>query len=65
MTEKKVRMDFVSPRNQWELWLTEFVEETGVGNAGLFVEADTEEEAEKYLKNLIKIIKEHDVEFTE
>ncbi len=63
--EEKGKFDVVMPRSQWEMWITNYVKETGTGNVGLFVEAKSEKEAIKYFKTLIKIIKEKGVEFND
>ncbi len=63
MKVEKAKFDLVMPFDKWEMWLTNYVKETGIGNVGLFVEAKTEKEARKLLKVLIKIIQEKGVEF--
>ncbi len=60
---EKAKFDLIMPYDKWEMWITNYVKETGTGNAGLFVEAKTEKEAKKKLKALIKIIQEKGIEF--
>lgn len=60
--KNKIKYDFVAPLNRWEFWIHAPTDKIGVGNCGLFVEAKNEKQAEEYLKNLIKIIKENDLE---
>ena len=59
---KEVKYDFVSPFMEWKFIINANVDKTGSGDCGLFVEAKTEKEAERYLKNLIEIIKESKLE---
>lgn len=61
METKEAQFDLTTANKKWELWLNEFVKETGIGNVGLFAEADNEKQALKYLKNLIKIIKDNKI----
>ena len=62
---KKAIFNVVSPRNEWNLNLNGFVEETGVSDCGLFVEADSEEEARKLFESLIKVIKDNEVKISD
>ena len=62
LKDKIAKFDVVMPFDKWELWITTHVKETGTGNAGLFVEAKTEKEARKLFDNLIRVIKESEVE---
>ena len=59
--DKIAEFDVVCPSNEWNLTLNGFVKETGVGNCGLFVEAENEKEARKLFESLIKVIKDSEV----
>ncbi len=54
--EKEFNLELIEPNNQWEMWLQNHIEETGVDNCGLFCNAKSEKEAKKIFKALIKII---------
>lgn len=54
--------DFVEPNKEWRFIIHADVKKTGCGDCGLFVEAETEKQAEKYLKNLIEILKKEELE---
>lgn len=62
---KKGRFDLVMPLNQWEMWITNYVKETGFDNCGLFCQAKSEKEARKIFKSLIKIIQKKGVEIND
>jgi len=64
MKKPTVEYNFVSPEKIWKFNILADVDKTGYGDCGLFVEAKNEKEAEKYLKNLIKIIKENNFKQT-
>ena len=57
-TKEEPEFDLIEPSEQWEMWLTNRIEETGVSNCGLFVEAKNEREAKKKFKALLKVIRE-------